>query len=318
MTSGTKTAYRQILDHMQGMASGELLVPRDEVRIFHKTCHDLACGLGSESQVAVWLSFVDPAKARQFTNAISDTAATAAVIERDIKTAADFPALKRALEAMKGKLQQAASILESARRKAGVWHEKAKATRDQLKAPIQLMAKYNLSAPGAERAKAALASLSGIMLKLDRILLRIEDAASQRAEVDSYLARGKEEAEILKRYDRDAVAAETRRKAEEERRRLEEENRRKEEERRMAEATWCFVATATYGNCDHSNVLLLRKWRDDYLRQTAAGRAFISCYYKVGPGLAAVIRRSAFLRRISRSLIVDPAARFARRQLRGR
>ena len=73
----------------------------------------------------------------------------------------------------------------------------------------------------------------------------------------------------------------------------------------------CFVATATMGHYDHPTVLELRRFRDGYLRNSALGRAFIKTYYKVGPYPAAVIRKSAFLRKVSLSFIIEPLRKVA-------
>lgn len=62
----------------------------------------------------------------------------------------------------------------------------------------------------------------------------------------------------------------------------------------------CFVATAVYGSYDAAEVLTLRKFRDEVLRKTSAGRVFITLYYRYGPHLARVVKSSAVLTHISR------------------
>ncbi|MFP3553801.1 CFI-box-CTERM domain-containing protein [Paraburkholderia sp. SIMBA_049] len=62
----------------------------------------------------------------------------------------------------------------------------------------------------------------------------------------------------------------------------------------------CFVATAAYGGADHPDVRFLRAFRDEYLEQRRAGRAFIDWYWRVGPKLARVVGSSKSLRRASR------------------
>lgn len=52
----------------------------------------------------------------------------------------------------------------------------------------------------------------------------------------------------------------------------------------------CFVATAAYGSPSHPDVVALRAFRDNVLAKTAAGRAFISVYWRVGPKLARITR----------------------------
>ena len=43
----------------------------------------------------------------------------------------------------------------------------------------------------------------------------------------------------------------------------------------------CFVATACFGDYDHSTVMVLRQFRDLTLMENGAGRAFITFYYSV-------------------------------------
>ena len=47
----------------------------------------------------------------------------------------------------------------------------------------------------------------------------------------------------------------------------------------------CYVATCVYGSYDCPEVWTLRRFRDDTLAASWAGRAFIRCYYAVSPGL---------------------------------
>ncbi len=47
----------------------------------------------------------------------------------------------------------------------------------------------------------------------------------------------------------------------------------------------CFIATAVYQDYDHPQVLKLRKFRDDKLKKSLLGRAFIRLYYRAGQWL---------------------------------
>lgn len=85
-------------------------------------------------------------------------------------------------------------------------------------------------------------------------------------------------------------------------------------EKKKADA--CFVVTATMGNFDDPNVILLRQFRDDWILKKSWGENFVDAYYRVGPILAVAIEKSAILRKISFRLIVQPAAWFARLRLR--
>lgn len=72
----------------------------------------------------------------------------------------------------------------------------------------------------------------------------------------------------------------------------------------------CFVATAVYGSSDHPAVLVLRRYRDETLNTSRTGRLLIRIYYKVGPGLAAVVSSVSILsygcRRLIDRLIAKP------------
>lgn len=65
----------------------------------------------------------------------------------------------------------------------------------------------------------------------------------------------------------------------------------------------CYVATATYQNINHPNVILLRSYRDKILRQSFCGRCFISLYYTIGKYLAFFPEHSFRIRYVSKKLI---------------
>ncbi len=76
----------------------------------------------------------------------------------------------------------------------------------------------------------------------------------------------------------------------------------------------CFVATASYGDFDAPQVLILRSYRDAVLSHYAAGRAFITTYYKAGPHLADLIRGHTWACAITR-LLLSPFVSHAKRRL---
>ena len=67
--------------------------------------------------------------------------------------------------------------------------------------------------------------------------------------------------------------------------------------------TTCFVATAAYNDPWHPDVKFLRAFRDGWLVHRAWGRVFITVYWRVGPPLAAHVRRHPRLARPARRLI---------------
>ena len=65
----------------------------------------------------------------------------------------------------------------------------------------------------------------------------------------------------------------------------------------------CFVATATYHDAYHPNVVALRRYRDETLSQTKLGRLFVAFYYKVGPFLAYPVKHSSSMNKMTRKLL---------------
>ena len=65
----------------------------------------------------------------------------------------------------------------------------------------------------------------------------------------------------------------------------------------------CYVATATYQNIDHPNCIILRDYRDRFLRKSFWGRVFIFIYYSVGKYLAFLPEHSNKVRLVSQKLI---------------
>jgi hypothetical protein len=65
----------------------------------------------------------------------------------------------------------------------------------------------------------------------------------------------------------------------------------------------CFIATACYGDADAPTVLILRKYRDQVLKNTATGRYFIIWYYRHGADLALLIEKKPKLKRYIRWML---------------
>lgn len=65
----------------------------------------------------------------------------------------------------------------------------------------------------------------------------------------------------------------------------------------------CFIATAVYGSYDCSEVLYLRRIRDDVLYKSIGGRLFIKFYYFWSPFAAHLISKNGFVIRIFRKAI---------------
>lgn len=64
----------------------------------------------------------------------------------------------------------------------------------------------------------------------------------------------------------------------------------------------CFVATVAFGE-GARELTVLRAFRDERLRATAAGRRFVAWYYRAGPALARVVARTPGARAVSRAAL---------------
>lgn len=65
----------------------------------------------------------------------------------------------------------------------------------------------------------------------------------------------------------------------------------------------CYIATAVYGSYDAPQVLTLRRFRDETLRASAAGRWFIRAYYRLSPPVAKRLENAGRINKLVRSLL---------------
>ena len=65
----------------------------------------------------------------------------------------------------------------------------------------------------------------------------------------------------------------------------------------------CFVATAVYGGEDHFNLIVLRSFRDNFLKEYLMGRKFIQFYYEYGPKLAKSVSKYNLLKTLFKPLV---------------
>lgn len=65
----------------------------------------------------------------------------------------------------------------------------------------------------------------------------------------------------------------------------------------------CFIATAAYGSSLEPQVVLLRKFRNQYLLTNWAGRHFVDLYYEYGPLGAAFINEHAWIKPVVRAAL---------------
>ena len=79
----------------------------------------------------------------------------------------------------------------------------------------------------------------------------------------------------------------------------------------------CFIATACCGSPNAPEVVALRTFRDQHLSASVLGRLIIAIYYRVGPGLAAIIGAHPRLRCTVKRFLIRPLAGLAAKKLRG-
>jgi hypothetical protein len=66
----------------------------------------------------------------------------------------------------------------------------------------------------------------------------------------------------------------------------------------------CFIASAVYGSSFSSEVVLLRKFRDHFLRTNYLGGKMVSLYYRLSPPIAQYIRRNAGLKPVVKVILL--------------
>ena len=72
---------------------------------------------------------------------------------------------------------------------------------------------------------------------------------------------------------------------------------REEEERRKKNSNdGCYIATCVYGSYDCPEVWTLRRFRDNYLKESLAGRAFVRTYYAISPKLVRAFGKNRMFR----------------------
>lgn len=65
----------------------------------------------------------------------------------------------------------------------------------------------------------------------------------------------------------------------------------------------CYIATMVYGDYDHPQVMVLRKFRDEKLVHVMFGKSFISLYYAISPHLVKLLKDKQGINRVIRNLL---------------
>ncbi len=68
----------------------------------------------------------------------------------------------------------------------------------------------------------------------------------------------------------------------------------------------CFIATAVTGDQNSAEVIFLRQFRDQYLRQSLLGNIFIHFYHFFSPPIAQFISKSTVLRKLTMKIVIRP------------
>ena len=76
----------------------------------------------------------------------------------------------------------------------------------------------------------------------------------------------------------------------------------------------CFIATACCGSADCSQVIELKRFRDDVLLNTRLGRTLVTLYYRLSPPVARLLQRSRLMRRFIKWALIDPVTKIVTRQ----
>ena len=71
----------------------------------------------------------------------------------------------------------------------------------------------------------------------------------------------------------------------------------------------CFIATAVYGDRYAPEVIALRRFRDESLQPTIAGRVFVKIYYRLSPPVARFLERNPTLAAMIKPLLTHLANR---------
>jgi len=73
----------------------------------------------------------------------------------------------------------------------------------------------------------------------------------------------------------------------------------------------CFIATAVYGSEYADEVIILKQFRDNWLKQSSFGKLFIKIYYFLSPSIANHLVRHTAIKEIVRRIIIVPVIKIA-------
>lgn len=65
----------------------------------------------------------------------------------------------------------------------------------------------------------------------------------------------------------------------------------------------CYIATMAYGDYEHPQVIVLRKFRDSVLKKYFIGKLFVNLYYFISPKIVLVLKNNNTINRIIRKIL---------------
>lgn len=68
----------------------------------------------------------------------------------------------------------------------------------------------------------------------------------------------------------------------------------------------CYIATACYGDYDHPDVLVLRRFRDEYLYRSNIGTIAVKAYYRLSPELSERLKNHKNLNKVIKTVLLRP------------
>ena len=73
--------------------------------------------------------------------------------------------------------------------------------------------------------------------------------------------------------------------------------------RKKSNSSGCYIATMVYGDYEHPQVIVLRKFRNDVLLRYFIGKLFVKLYYFISPKIVLVIKNNNTINRIIRKIL---------------
>ena len=70
----------------------------------------------------------------------------------------------------------------------------------------------------------------------------------------------------------------------------------------------CFIATLCYDDLNHSNLILLRNFRDKFLINNNFGKILVNTYYMISPKILVLLNKKSIFTLIIKKILIEPLA----------